>query len=130
MTQPHENLIDINLATLQELTTIHGIGPVLAAHIIEQRPFEKIEDLERVSGINHIKFLSIAPFVTVSEKKPRVTPRKTVPQPEAVAHASELGETEAFVFLEDHNQRQDALLIIFGGFILGLVILLLRRSRR
>ena len=34
MTQPHENLIDINLATLQELTTIHGIGPVLAARII------------------------------------------------------------------------------------------------
>lgn len=47
--------IDINSATADELTLLNGVGPVLAAAIIEHRdlhgPFESVDDLARVSGI-------------------------------------------------------------------------------
>jgi competence protein ComEA len=132
MKEPNETSVDINRASLLALTTIHGIGPGLAERIIDHRPYEKIEDLVRVPGINETKLLTLKPFVTVQAKKPTPAHRKTIPQPqlEGAAHMTKLGETETFVFLEDRNERQDALLIIFGGFILGLIILMLRRSNR
>jgi hypothetical protein len=72
------------------------------------------------------------PYMTLGGIKP---PRKTTRKLESRTNSPEepiakLGETEAFVFLEDRNERQDALLIIFGGFILGLIILLLRRANK
>ena len=106
MTEPHETSVDINRATLFALTTIHGIGPGLAERIIDHRPYEKIEDLVRVPGINETKLLSIKPFVTVQAKKTKPAPRKTnpQPQPEGAALMTKLGETETFIFLEDRNR--------------------------
>jgi len=47
--------IDINTASAEELTELHGIGPVLAARIVEYReqhgPFASIDDLASVQGI-------------------------------------------------------------------------------
>lgn len=43
--------INPNLATLDELTQINGIGPHLAERIIAKRPYTTLTDLERVSGI-------------------------------------------------------------------------------
>ena len=43
--------IDINTATEKELTTVPGIGHVMAARIIAARPFRSADDLKRVSGI-------------------------------------------------------------------------------
>lgn len=132
MTESHGTLIDINQASLIELTAIRGIGPGLAQRIIDHRPFKKIEDLVRVPGINEIKLLTLKPFITLQEKKPQPASRKTTPEKktEKAAHISKFGETETFVFLEDRNERQDALLIIFGGFIFGLILLMFRRSNR
>lgn len=46
--------VDINRASVSELTELPGIGPAKAAAIVEERerkPFASVEDLTRVSGI-------------------------------------------------------------------------------
>jgi len=54
--------IDINTATEKELTTVPGIGHVMAARIIAARPFRSADDLKRVSGIGEKKYAKIRPF--------------------------------------------------------------------
>jgi DNA uptake protein ComE-like DNA-binding protein len=54
--------IDINTATEKELTTVPGIGHVMAARIIAARPFRSADDLKRVSGIGEKKFAQIRPY--------------------------------------------------------------------
>ena len=132
MTESQHTLIDINQATLTELTTIRGIGPSLAERIIAHRPYADLKNLVRVPGINEIKLQALLPFIMLTPQKAPPAPQKPTPQPKTggAAHMTKLGNTEAFVFLEDRNERQDALLIIFGGFILGLLLLLLRRAQR
>ena len=58
--QPGE--IDINTATEKELTTVPGIGHVMAARIIAARPFRSANDLKRVSGIGEKKYTQIRPY--------------------------------------------------------------------
>jgi competence ComEA-like helix-hairpin-helix protein len=45
------DMVEINTASLQQLDTIIGIGPVLAQKIIDARPFSSVDDLLRVKGI-------------------------------------------------------------------------------
>jgi len=59
-TQP--NKIDINTATEKELTTVPGIGHVIAAHIIAARPFRSADDLRKVSGIGDKKYAQMRPY--------------------------------------------------------------------
>ena len=54
--------IDINTATEKELTTVRGIGHVMAARIIAARPFRSADDLKRVSGIGEKKYAQIRPY--------------------------------------------------------------------
>jgi len=54
--------IDINTATEKELTTVPGIGHVMAARIIAARPFRSADDLKRVSGIAGKKYAQIRPY--------------------------------------------------------------------
>jgi len=60
--KPPLGRIDINTATEKELTTVPGIGYVMAARIIAARPFRSADDLRRVSGIGDKKYAKIRPY--------------------------------------------------------------------
>jgi competence protein ComEA len=61
------DLVSINSATAEELETLPGIGPVLAAAIVQwrsdNRGFQSIEQLQEVSGIGPATFADLAPLV-------------------------------------------------------------------
>ena len=62
-------LLDLNIATVQDLDTLPGVGPVLAERIVSWRtshgPFKAVTDLRQVSGIGDRKFADISPRVRV-----------------------------------------------------------------
>jgi competence protein ComEA len=64
-------LIDINTAAQFELETLPGIGPTIAARIIQYReengPFLSIEDIVNVPGIGPVLFERIRDFITVGD---------------------------------------------------------------
>jgi len=64
-------LVNINTATLSELDSLPGIGPQKAGEIIAYReehgPFEKIEEIENVSGIGPATFEKLKDLICVSE---------------------------------------------------------------
>jgi competence ComEA-like helix-hairpin-helix protein len=61
-------LVNINTATLAELDRLPGIGPGLAARIIEHRtrygPFRRTEHLLIVPGISERRFAEMRPFIS------------------------------------------------------------------
>jgi competence ComEA-like helix-hairpin-helix protein len=65
--------INLNLADENDLIAIPGVGPKLAARILEFReahgPFSETSDLIGVRGIGKKKFASIAPYVHVGNPK-------------------------------------------------------------
>jgi competence protein ComEA len=61
--------VDLNSATLEQLETLPGVGPVLGQHILDWRaahgPFVTIDQLREVSGIGDVKFAGLRTRVTV-----------------------------------------------------------------
>ncbi len=55
-TQLTSHPLNLNTATTEELQSIKGIGPVLAARIIAKRPYKTVDDLLGVKGIGSKKF--------------------------------------------------------------------------
>ncbi len=64
------NLVNINVATVQQLTTLPGIGDTKAAAIVAYRDengnFSSIEDIKNVSGIGEATFSNIESMITVN----------------------------------------------------------------
>lgn len=123
--------IDVNTASLADLVAVNGIGESLAEKIIAARPYTKIKDLVNINGISEKKLESLSGFLKVATAPKEKVEQKAVAPYDHISGAkpfTKVGNTEAFVFLEDRNERQDAFLILAGGFIFGLILLLLRRA--
>lgn len=62
-------LLDLNLATAEDLDELPGVGPVLAERILAHREaigrFSSVEELRDVEGIGDATFRDLAPAVTV-----------------------------------------------------------------
>ncbi len=130
MKKPAIIKIDINTSSADDLTTVKGIGPGLAQKIINGRPYQTLDDLVKISGISDARLESLRPYLKITPPTSQST--KTQESPSEMVQSGQpiakLGETEAFVFFEDQNDRQDAALIILVGFLIGLLILILRPS--
>jgi len=63
----HQSLLDINKASLDELTALPGIGPKLAEAIMRDREtnglFQNADALLRIKGIGQKKLEKISPFL-------------------------------------------------------------------
>ncbi len=71
--------LDLNAASAADLELLPGIGPTLAARVVEDRaasgPFGSVEELTRVRGIGPRTLERLRPHVTVA------TPGVTGPSP-------------------------------------------------
>lgn len=70
-------LLDLNEASQSQLERLPGVGPVLAERIIEYRnvngPFQRIEDLERVSGIGRKRVNQLRSSLIIKARKAQRT---------------------------------------------------------
>jgi competence protein ComEA len=61
--------LDVNTATLEELETLPGVGPVLGQNILDYRaangPFATVDQLADVSGIGDVRLAELRPLVSV-----------------------------------------------------------------
>ncbi len=64
--------VDLNHADQEELESLPGVGPHLAAQIMEYReklgPFQRVEDLMNVRGIGEKKYQQLKDLVKVGKK--------------------------------------------------------------
>src|SRR5262249_4968036 len=66
-------IVNVNTASAAEFEALPGVGPKLAARIIEYRqkngPFKKIEELMNVRGLGEKNFLKLKPQLTLGSTK-------------------------------------------------------------
>jgi competence protein ComEA len=73
--------VNLNTATVSQLVDLPGIGPALAARIVEHRQkngaFKSVEDVMAVKGIGEKNFSKIQGFLSVgAPAAPRETPKQ------------------------------------------------------
>ena len=61
--------VNLNTATVEQLDTLPGVGPVLAQRIVDYRTqhggFRSVDDLRQVDGVGDARFKQLKPRVTV-----------------------------------------------------------------
>jgi hypothetical protein len=130
MPEVQESKVNVNEGTLKELISVNGLGPSLSQRIIEDRPYEQLSDLVRVSGINDLKLASLLPFITLEVREEQARRPKTLSESSADKHvksSTEPCQSMTFTLFEISKNQQAAILIVLGGFFFGLFMLLLRR---
>ncbi|MFJ2088038.1 helix-hairpin-helix domain-containing protein [Streptomyces sp. NPDC087901] len=59
--------VSLNTATMEQLETLPGVGPVLAQHIVDHRTqhggFRSVDELREVNGIGDRRFADLQPLV-------------------------------------------------------------------
>jgi len=69
--------VNINTASIEQLTTLPGVGPKLAARIVEYRQksgtFRSPQELMNVKGVGEKNFAKIEAWLTVGEASKAVT---------------------------------------------------------
>lgn len=70
-----ENKTNINTASMDELESLPGIGPVLARSIIDARPIDQIDSLVEISGISVNTLAGFRRMIITEDPPP---PEKTV----------------------------------------------------
>jgi DNA uptake protein ComE-like DNA-binding protein len=63
--------VNVNTADIATLATVPGVGEALAHRIISGRPYTKVDDLLRVSGIGARSLDELRPFVIVQGETPK-----------------------------------------------------------
>jgi competence ComEA-like helix-hairpin-helix protein len=63
--------IDLNTATLEQLQSVKGVGPTLAARIVAARPFKSVDELKKVKGVGSKKLEQFRSHFVVPEEKPK-----------------------------------------------------------
>lgn len=63
--------VNLNTATVEQLTSVPGVGPRLAARIVEQRQksgsFKSVQDILSVKGIGEKSLAKLQTYLTVGE---------------------------------------------------------------
>jgi competence ComEA-like helix-hairpin-helix protein len=71
--QPPAKPLDLNSATVEQLTQLPGVGPVTAQAIVDFRaksgPFRRVEDLLAIRGITERRLKELRPYVRVQPAK-------------------------------------------------------------
>jgi competence protein ComEA len=66
-------VVNVNTASAADFEALPGIGPKLAARIVDYRqkngPFKKIEELMNVQGLGEKNFLKLKPQLTLGSTK-------------------------------------------------------------
>lgn len=61
--------INLNVATIEDLDTLPGVGPQIAKAIVDHRqrwgPFQSVEDLIQIPGIGPKKMATLRPYVSL-----------------------------------------------------------------
>lgn len=60
-----QTTVDINLSSLEQLTDTPRIGPAIAQRIVDNRPYESVDDLVRVPGIGSNVLENMRPYLQV-----------------------------------------------------------------
>ncbi len=88
-----ESLLNLNTATTDSLTSLPEIGPTTADRIIAARPFESVDELQRVKGIGPSTLERLASLVTVA--LPEEEEVATTEAPSEVDSAPPEGESDS-----------------------------------
>lgn len=57
--------VNVNTATIPELETLPGVGPVIAQRIVDSRPYAEPDDLLKVRGIGKTSIEILRPLIRV-----------------------------------------------------------------